>query len=536
MLSRRLTAVATKFTILHNRGLQSFPSIEMKITSIEEDIKKTVTMIYIGKCTVLDRTWQFARSYREFKSTFDDIKKRYNATELPQLPRKSVFSKKSHVTDQRKASLQELLSFLETSSLLKLDVVQKFLCFPADVGNVVKEVWDALECPIFEGDMEKVGGTYKSWKKRHVQCCADHTMRYYDPATWENGSNDKLVIQKGVIDLREITSLREQKDDPLKKFVLELTTKERLWKFACRNQQELNDWFAAVQALRENKAGFRKWLPKQSMELKTRSQSLRPSTIVDEVEEYDTKEEDLEALKQVVAERDETEREIRKIQTKIQSQASAIDTRRQNLEKSRLELESHKRGLRLSKDELQNINKMKPKLKNDNREWNEKLKERTNQLMFQYEEIEKQNKIFELHLENHFLKVVNADDANINDLHEMTLDCSPIVEGNLLKFRKAGRKKARRKFVMFVALSHGCYVEWTDSLKSNQGTTRMKLLGWSLDNSLVDSRRLKDEELDRLFILHGTRRLAVFLAESKEERNRWIDGFQRAKLCRVARV
>merc|ERR1719233_1134745 len=242
------------------------------ITGIEEDIKKTVTMVYIGKCTMQDKTWEFSRNYREFKNTFDYIRKKYHATDLPSLPRKSVFSKKSHVTDQRKASLQELLSFLETSSLLKLDVVQEFLGFPNDVGIIIKEVWDALECPIFEGDMEKVGGAYKSWKKRHVQCCADHTMRYYDPATWRNGLNDKLVIQKGVIDLRDITSLREQKDDPLKKFVLELTTKERMWRFACSNQEELNDWFAAVQALRENKAGFRKWLPRQSILAKTRSQ------------------------------------------------------------------------------------------------------------------------------------------------------------------------------------------------------------------------------------------------------------------------
>merc|ERR1712079_504742 len=110
----------------------------------------------------------------------------------------------------------------------------------------------------------------------------------------------------------------------------------------------------------------------------------------------------------------------------------------------------------------------------------------------------------------------------------------PIIEGMLLKFGKTGKRKAKQKHVVFVAHSHGCYVEWTDVVRANQAVKRIKLVGWSLDNNLMDSRKLKDGELNRLFILRGFDRSAIFLAESVNERNRWINGFQRAKLPQLS--
>jgi len=510
MLSKRLDAVNEKFKALKQKGLKGPPDINLKITGFNDE---SGVIVYIIQVANYQKKWECKRRFREFKAFHECLKKEHKVQNLPSMPKKSVFAAKAQ---QRVEKLNELLTHVVKTSLMKLAVVHDFLDIPEAIRSELIELWTTLESPVFEGWLEKLSGK-NNWKRRYVHCCADYTIKHYD--------SEKLLEKGGVVDLRDIASLREQKDDPNKKFVIELRTRDKVWKFACRDQVDLDNWFNAMQILREDKAGLKQWMPE---EVKSRSY-----TILDA--EDDESKGDFEAIQRLVKERGKTEREIENIKSNIENQASKQDERRSKFEKSKRELGDLKTLLKNRKDELNDINKLKPKLEKESRERDQELEERMSQLLVHLQEIQNQNKEFERDLERNNLDIVGGDSEEWtgSGLGGMIND-SPIVEGTLSKFRKGGRKRPKRKHVTFVALNHGCFVEWTDSLKPNQATTRMKLLGWSVDNKSMESRSLRDEELNRLFILHGKERLAIFVAESKKERDRWIDGFQRARLVQVA--
>lgn len=514
MLSQQLEAVDQKFKALKQKGVEGPPNIRLKIDGFNDENGVTV---YVIQVLHHQKKWECKRRFRQFKVFYETLTKVHKAQNLPPLPRKSMFAAKGQ---QRVQKLQELLTHIEKTSLMKLDVAQDFLEVPADLRSVLKEMWSTLESPVYEGWLEKLSGGKSNWKRRYVQCCADYTIKHYD--------SEKLVEKGGVVDLRNIASLREQKDDSTKKFVIELRTKDQVWKFACKDQEDLDNWFNAMQTLREDKAGFKEWMPQA-----TKSRSYTIPNIL-ETEEEESKD-DFEAIQRLVKERGETEREIENIKSNIENQASKQDERRHKFEKSKRELEELKSILKNNKDELEDINKLKPKLVRESNERDQQLEDRMAQLLAKLKEMQDENKEFEDDLQKNNLVIVGggSKEWSGNRLEGM-IDDSPIVEGTISKYRKAGRKRPKRKHVTFVALNHGCFVEWTDSLKPNQATTRMKLLGWSVDNNLMESSSVTDEELDRLFILHGKERLAVFLTESKKERDRWIDGFQRARLVHVA--
>lgn len=529
MQAEPLEIVTAKIESLKARGLEGYPQIDMDISSAEEDESKKSTM-YTIKLTTDDNDWGCKKTYRDFKTLRDDLRKKHHIHGLPQLPGKQMFTSKTQISIQRRALLQDLLTYIKSSHTVKLDVVQEFFDFPSTLRISLKEIWEVLDSPIIEQELEKKGHNVKNWKTRHVQCCMDYTMRYYDPSKWLHGQDEKLAVQKGVVDLRDIISLRQQMDDEHKKFILELTTKERVWNFAYKNQKELDMWFSTVQMLREDKVGVKGWLPA----IAERSRSLQQAIVLEDSEDEEIKE-DLEAIKQEQTARGVTEREIQNIQDKIKDQATIQKRRIENMEKTKKELENQHRLLRSTKEKIEKIQKTKTRLRAEATGREQELKTLTRRLMEQHQEMQSENNAFQSLLETH--KLIPKDLANDgNDIVYngfRDLDPSPIVEGRLWKFGKGGRKKAKKKYVVFVALEHGCYVEWTESVKPNQATTRMKLLGWSLDNKLMDSRKLKDDELDRLFILRGTNRLAIFMAASIAERDRWIDGFQRAKLLQL---
>jgi len=525
-----LKTIVSKLEVLKVKGLGGYPGIEFSITGFEEDETKRTDIFTIEVSTELN-IWVVKKTYQEFKELCDDLKKKYHVNDIPGLPRKSMFTSKAQVSLQRRKLLQEVLAFFKSSSTTKMDVVQEFLDFPTEQRVRLKEVWEVLELPIIEGELEKLGGNYKNWRRRHVQCCADYTLKYYDPARWLHGADNKLAMLKGVVDLKNIISMRQQSSDPLKKFILEITTKERVWKFACRSQKELDAWFTAVQLLREDKVGLKEWLPIAADDDKSRSRSL----FFEDSEDEELKEDQL-LIKQAQEKRGNTEREIQHIQEKIQEETVAQKRRNEMMVKAKLELDNQQQILSNINNKIDNIIQSKAKL---NIETSKKTHELTN-LALKFNEqykimLMENNEYKEVIDKNSWALLDKAVDEEDGVYHGfMDLDPSPIVEGRLWKFGKAGRKRAKRKYVVFVALDHGCYVEWTDSVKSNQATTRMKLLGWSIDNNLMDSKKLKDDEVDRIFILLGTNRMAVFLAESTSERDRWIDGFQRVKLMQLA--
>jgi len=477
--------------------------------------------------------WNCIKTYGEFKVLRDNLKKKHHVRDLPKLPGKQMFFTQAQLYTQRKSLLQEFLSYIQYSSIIKFDIVQEFLDVPNTLRISFKEIWDVLDYPILEGELEKQGYNVKNWKMRHVQCCADYTMRYYDPARWLQGHDEKLAMQKGVVDLRNIVCLREQTKDPQKPFILEITTKERIWKFSCKDRKELDAWFSAVQMLRKDEAGLQEWLPLLSDKDGSRTRSLNLSMVDSEDEEI---KQDLEEIKKAQDERGVAKREIQIIQEKMDDETTNQKRRIATLEKSKKELENQRRILRVRKEKIENIQKTKIRIRKEGKEKEQELTKLTMGLMEQYQEMKIENKEFQRMLDKNGLITVNrANDVDVfiyNGFRD--LDPAPIVEGRLWKFGKAGRQKPKKKFVVFVALSHGCYIEWSEGVKANQAIKRMKLIGWSLDNNLMDSRKLKDEELNRLFILRGFDRIAIFLAESIVERNRWIDGFQRAKLPQLS--
>jgi len=525
MLAEPMETVVAKIKMLKSKGLDGYPHMQMSIGSVEDDEEKGCSIYTITMKTDLN-FWESKKTYREFKTLCEDLKEKHHYQNLPQLPGKSLFASKTQVSAQRKAILEDLLKFIQDSAVVKLVIVQNFLDFPQTLRVSLRDIWDVLDSPILEGELEKLGANVKNWKRRHVQCCADYTMRYYDPARWMHGSEDKLAMQKGMVDLKDIISLRQQRDDVQKPFILEIVTKNRVWRFSYKDQKELDTWFSTVQMLREDKAGLRDWIPAAS------------SLVQDQVQEYSDDEEtkeDLIAIEKAQTERNETEREIKNIQEKISDQTAAQKRRTENMVKFRKELENQHQLLKLTMAKIEKIQNTKKRLRAESNEKEQALRKLSMRLTEQHQEMQRENNAFQSTLEKHGLVAVDKQVVEHDLVYTgfRDLDPSPIVEGRLWKFGKGGRKKAKKKYVVFVALAHGCYVEWTDSVKANQATTRIKLLGWSLDNNLMDSRKLKDEELNRLFILRGTDRIAIFLAESLAERNRWIDGFQRAKLVQL---
>lgn len=512
MLAQQLEVLDMKLKVLKLKGVDAPPDIKLNITGFTDENGVTV---YIIQVVHEQKTSECKRRFREFRSFHECLKKVHQAQNLPPLPKKSMFTSKSQ---QRALKLQELLTHIEKTSLMKLDVVQEFLDIPSDLRTILKEIWCTLESPVFEGWLDKLTGK-SNWSRRYVQCCADYTIKHFD--------NENLGEKGGVVDLRDIVSLREQKDDSIKTFVIELRTRDQVWKFACKDQQDLDNWFNAIQTLREDKKGFKNWMP---LALKPRSYTA-PQLF--EIKDEESKD-DFEAIQRLVSERGKTELEIKTIKSNIKNHSSKQDERRSKFEKSKLELSNLKTILKNRKDELDDINKLKPTLIREAAERDQQFEAQIGQLLAKLKQIQDENKEFEDDLKRTNLVVIpsKSEDWKSERLSGM-LDESPIVEGTLFKFGKAGRKRPKRKHVTFVALHHGCFVEWSDSLKSNQATTRMKLIGWSVDNKLMESRSLRDEELDRLFILQGKERLAVFLANSKQERDRWIDGFQRARLLQV---
>jgi len=502
--------------------------MQMSISSVEEDDEKGSTIYTIMVKTYM-RTWEIKKTYSEFKELREDLKNKHYVNNLPHLPGKQLFASKAQVSNQRKTILEDLLTHIQSSAVVKLDIVQSFLDFPETLRASLKDIWDVLDSPILEGELVKLGANVKNWKRRHVQCCLDYTMKYYDPARWLHGQEEKLAMQKGVVDLRDIISLRQKKDDVQRPFILEIVDKNRVWKFSLKDQKELDTWFSTVQMLREDEAGLKDWIPAAS--------TLQPFSriaLLDDSDDEETKE-DLKAIEKAQTERDETERQIESIREKISGQAANQQRRTESMEKFKKELANQHHLLKLTTEKIEKIQKTKTRLREESDEKEQELKKLSMQLMEKYQEMQRENNVFAAKLDKHGLVAVTKEviEQDIVYTGFRDLDPSPIVEGRLWKFGKGGRKKAKRKYVVFVALGHGCYVEWTDSVKANQATTRMKLLGWSLDNNLMDSRKLKQEELDRLFILRGTDRIAIFLAESIPERNRWIDGFQRAKLLQL---
>merc|ERR1711920_1123782 len=89
---------------------------------------------------------------------------------------------------------------------------------------------------------------------------------------------------------------------------------------------------------------------------------------------------------------------------------------------------------------------------------------------FLRQEMQTENKGLQRMLDKQGLITVsrtNDEDENIYRGYR-DLDRSSIIEGMLLKFGKTGKRKAKQKHVVFVAHSHGCYVEWTEVVRANQ--------------------------------------------------------------------
>merc|ERR1719461_1723131 len=103
--------------------------------------------------------------------------------------------------ETRSQKLEEFLVFIVNSNVVKYAVVQTFLNMPATLKKEIIAVWDVLDRSVFEGWAEKIGGTYKNWRKRYVRCCVDFTLRYFE--------DDSLENQKGTVDLRDVVQSRQ---------------------------------------------------------------------------------------------------------------------------------------------------------------------------------------------------------------------------------------------------------------------------------------------------------------------------------------
>merc|ERR1719193_2643791 len=170
-------------------------------------------------------------------------------------------------------------------------------------------------------------------------------------------------------------------------------------------------------------------------------------------------------LEKVQSERGVTEREIESIQEKINDQSSKKKHRMESMEKVKKELESQHRLLKSTKEKIENIQMTKARIRSESDQREQELKKITQQLTEQYQAMHMENSAFQETLEKHGLVAIqqSGDVQDIIYSGFRDLDPSPIIEGRLLKYGKRGRNKPKKKYVVFVSLSHGCYVEWTDS-------------------------------------------------------------------------
>merc|ERR1719510_1528185 len=197
-----------------------------------------------------------------------------------------------------------------------------------------------------------------------------------------------------MVDLRNIISLRQHRDDEEKPFILEIDTGERVWRFSYKDQKELDTWFSTLQMLREDKAGLRDWIPAGS--------SLVQDQLLDYSDDEETKE-DLIAIEKAQTERNETEREIKSIREKISDQTSAQKRRTENIVKFKKELENQHQLLKLTMEKIEKIQNTKKRLRAESNEKEQALRKLSMRLTEQHQEMQRENNAFQSTLEKHGL-------------------------------------------------------------------------------------------------------------------------------------
>eukprot|EP01097_Dermamoeba_algensis_P001957 TRINITY_DN1771_c0_g1_i2.p1 TRINITY_DN1771_c0_g1~~TRINITY_DN1771_c0_g1_i2.p1 ORF type:complete len:516 (+),score=109.29 TRINITY_DN1771_c0_g1_i2:71-1618(+) len=136
-------------------------------------------------------------------------------------------------------------------------------------GNISKDI-------IFDGNLEKEGNSWKSWKRRYF-CIHYNYLIYYDPGN--NFSPQRTEEPKGFINLYMVTDPNEIKFVPekttyMREFLFQLPTAERIYYMSAGEQNQMKEWIdelkKQVSLLKENNIA-----PNELFDLKKKFEDLQ---------------------------------------------------------------------------------------------------------------------------------------------------------------------------------------------------------------------------------------------------------------------
>eukprot|EP01088_Endostelium_zonatum_P020895 TRINITY_DN7922_c0_g1_i1.p1 TRINITY_DN7922_c0_g1~~TRINITY_DN7922_c0_g1_i1.p1 ORF type:complete len:104 (-),score=23.18 TRINITY_DN7922_c0_g1_i1:86-397(-) len=90
-----------------------------------------------------------------------------------------------------------------------------------------------------QGWLLKKGGRRKNWKKRFfVLLDSPKELRYYE--------SDSASKAKGILNLNEITAIKNSTDPRAPNFSFDITTPKRVFVFSAASQEELEEWMNLI--------------------------------------------------------------------------------------------------------------------------------------------------------------------------------------------------------------------------------------------------------------------------------------------------
>jgi len=363
----------------------------------------------------------------------------------------------------------------------------------------------------------------------------DWTLQYFE-------AKDSLE-PKGLVDFNDIDEVRRLEAQDKYKYSLGLHTKGqggRVWKFACDTEEELDSWLKTFDILMKDKYQFAKWnslsgdtevpaggnTANRSYSTASAASYMGPSASIGS---FGGNSYGASRNEEKIAEYKD---EIDRLQTTIVKQEETAQGFRKQIESVEKQLQEHQGVVKqASKDILSMLKDMKKssaaqKVREDD------LKEKYETTKKQFIELSMRNEDLESLLKNNNLNVVQSPRIEPKAFRfDEDDEKSRIISGTLDKFGNAGGTRAKAKHVLFVAVGKYNFVEWSDRVDSEKAK-RMQIIGVSTDVKLI-RRQLSKDEKDRVFVLRGAERVAVFMARDKAQRDDWL---KFAKECRVIEV
>lgn len=508
--------VQRKFDALADKGIKNGPSLQIVISS-QESKSGGIRGSYVEyslTCTEKDtqHSWEIKKRFSDFSALEKALKKSKKLGPLaPTLKAKSQsIISKNQTTEVRSSSMQNWIQeVVSKPALFYSDEVLTFLEVSSEMRAVVSAIDEILKQPLKEGYLDKEGGNYKNWKRRFCRLYPDWTLLYFE--TPESSE------PKGLVDFQDVQNVKPVDKTGEYPNQIEMKTKARNWCFNAGDAKVRDEWVEAFRMLINNTYKYKEWLPEGGRSFGT----LIPGAggMNDGINQRET---------------EEFENEINRLQTTIDTNTEKENTMRDTIKQLEAQLRAHEKVVKQASAEVQNMLAEMKKQQSDYKERERGARSELDVYKKQYAELNTRNGELENLLNASKLKMVEVRSPRPDDMtFSFDTNKQKVISGHLEKYGKGGRRGAKAKHVIFVAVGKQNYVEWADS-EGSESASRMQVIGVSSDPKIIDRELTTDQKL-RVFVFNGKDRVAVFLAPSNAERERWLEFSRAAGVLEVAR-